>query len=75
MDFITEKSLVSFEEYFKPFESVHNYIGDDNIIRKGAISVRLGEKCVIPLNMRDGFLISMRSGIFCSSWRRKNHEP
>ena len=62
MDFITEKSLVSSEEYFKPFESVHNYIGDDNIIRKGAISARLGEKCVIPLNMRDGSLICIGKG-------------
>lgn len=44
------------------FESVHNYIGDDNIIRKGAISARLGEKCIIPLNMRDGALICIGKG-------------
>lgn len=29
------------------FESVHNYISDDNIIPKGAISARKGEKCII----------------------------
>ena len=44
------------------FESVHNYIGDDNIIRKGAISAREGEKCIIPLNMRDSSLICTGKG-------------
>ena len=44
------------------FESVHNYIGDDNIIRKGAISARKGEKCIIPMNMRDGSLICIGKG-------------
>jgi len=41
-------------------ESVHNYIevNDDNIIiRKGAISAKQNEKCIIPLNMRDGTII------------------
>ncbi len=36
------------------FETVHNYIGDDNIVRKGAISAREGELVLIPINMRDG---------------------
>lgn len=44
------------------FESVHNYIGDDNIIRKGAISAYEGQKCIIPLNMRDGSLICIGKG-------------
>lgn len=44
------------------FESVHNYIGDDNIIRKGAISARKDEKCIIPMNMRDGSLICIGKG-------------
>jgi len=44
------------------FESVHNYIGYDNIIRKGAISAREGEKCIIPMNMRDGSLICIGKG-------------
>ena len=44
------------------FESVHNYISDDNIIRKGAISARKGEKCIIPMNMRDGSLICIGKG-------------
>ena len=44
------------------FESIHNYIGDDNIIRKGAISAYEGEKCIIPMNMRDGSLICVGKG-------------
>lgn len=44
------------------FESVHNYIGDDNIVRKGAISAYKGEKVIIPLNMRDGSIIGIGKG-------------
>lgn len=46
----------------EPFESVHNYIGSDNIIRKGAIAAYEGQKCIIPLNMRDGSLICIGKG-------------
>lgn len=51
-------------EDYKPaaFESVHNYIADDDIIRKGAISAGLGEQCIIPLNMRDGSLLCEGKG-------------
>ena len=45
------------------FETVHNYISfDDNIIRKGAISARKGEKVLIPMNMRDGCIIALGKG-------------
>lgn len=44
------------------FESVHNYISDDNIIRKGSISATEGERCIIPLNMRDGSLLCTGKG-------------
>lgn len=44
------------------FESVHNYISDDNLIRKGAISAAAGERCIIPLNMRDGSLLCTGKG-------------
>lgn len=44
------------------FESIHNYISDDNIIRKGSISAAKGERCIIPLNMRDGSLICIGKG-------------
>ncbi len=50
---------VSVEE---EFESIHNYISDDNIIRKGSISASEGERCIIPLNMRDGSLICTGKG-------------
>lgn len=38
-------------------ESVHNFIGDDNIIRKGATPARKDELVIIPFNMRDGLAI------------------
>ena len=44
------------------FETVHNYIGNDNIIRKGAISCNKGETVLIPLNMADGSLIAVGKG-------------
>jgi RNA-splicing ligase RtcB len=45
------------------FETTHNYINfEDNILRKGAISARLGEKVIIPINMRDGALICVGKG-------------
>lgn len=49
-------------EVTEEFESVHNYISDDNIIRKGSISAAAGERCIIPLNMRDGSLICTGKG-------------
>lgn len=49
-------------EVKEEFESVHNYISDDNIIRKGAISAAAGERCIIPLNMRDGSLLCTGKG-------------
>ena len=49
-------------EVVEEFESIHNYISDDNIIRKGAISAAEGERCIIPLNMRDGSLICTGKG-------------
>ena len=46
------------------FSTIHNYIdfceGADTetmILRKGAVSARLGEKLIIPINMRDGSII------------------
>lgn len=45
------------------FESVHNYISfEDNIVRKGAISAKKGEKVIIPINMRDGCIIGIGKG-------------
>lgn len=44
------------------FDTIHNYLGDDNIIRKSAISAKLGERVIIPMNMRDGSLICIGKG-------------
>lgn len=44
------------------FECLHNYIGDDGIIRKGAISAREGERVIIPLNMHDGVILGRGKG-------------
>lgn len=44
------------------WETIHNYIGDDNILRKGAISAKQGEKVIIPINMRDGSIIGIGKG-------------
>ena len=49
-------------EVKEEFESVHNYISDENIIRKGSISAAKGERCIIPLNMRDGSLLCTGKG-------------
>ena len=45
------------------FETIHNYISfEDNIVRKGAISAKKGEKVLIPINMRDGSIIAIGKG-------------
>lgn len=45
------------------FESIHNYIDmESNIVRKGAVSAKKGEKLLIPINMRDGSLICVGKG-------------
>lgn len=45
------------------FESIHNYISfEDNIIRKGAISAKNGQRVIIPINMRDGCIIGVGKG-------------
>ena len=45
------------------FTTIHNYIDTDTmILRKGAVSARMGEKLLIPINMRDGSLICVGKG-------------
>lgn len=45
------------------FSTIHNYIDTENmILRKGAVSSRLGERLIIPINMRDGSLICTGRG-------------
>lgn len=45
------------------FETIHNYIDyESNIVRKGAISAKKGERLLIPINMRDGCIIGRGKG-------------
>lgn len=45
------------------FQTIHNYIDfKRKILRKGAVSAELGEKILIPINMRDGSLICIGKG-------------
>lgn len=48
---------------FNYFQTIHNYISfEDNIVRKGAISAKKGERVLIPMNMRDGCIIGIGKG-------------
>lgn len=45
------------------FETIHNYIEfETNMVRKGAISAKKGEKLLIPINMRDGCILGVGKG-------------
>ncbi len=45
------------------FTTIHNYIDTEAmILRKGSVSAKLGEKLLIPINMRDGSLICIGKG-------------
>lgn len=47
---------------YNAFETVHNFIDKDNIVRKGAIPAHKGQRVIIPMNMRDGCLIAVGKG-------------
>lgn len=45
------------------FSTIHNYIDTESmILRKGAVSAELGERLLIPINMRDGSLLCVGKG-------------
>ena len=44
------------------FTTIHNYIDGSDMVRKGAISAKKGEKVLIPINMRDGCIIGIGKG-------------
>ena len=45
------------------FTTIHNYIDTDSmILRKGAVSAKVGEQLLIPINMRDGSLLCVGKG-------------
>ncbi len=55
---IADKILGFLQVYrCESFESIHNFIDDNNIIRKGSVPSYKGQKVIIPMNMRDGSLI------------------
>ena len=57
---ITKEMDLHIEEQM---DTIHNYIDLDNmILRKGSVSAELGEKLIIPMNMRDGSLICVGKG-------------
>ncbi len=47
---------------YTSFETVHNFIDKDGMIRKGAIPAHEGQKVLIPMNMRDGCIIAVGKG-------------
>lgn len=45
------------------FHTIHNYIDtEEMILRKGAIAAHVGEKVLIPINMRDGSVLAIGKG-------------
>lgn len=43
-------------------ETIHNYIDDNNMARKGAIRAMKDEMVLIPINMRDGCIVGKGKG-------------
>ena len=46
----------------EPLDCPHNFVGEDGILRKGAISAREGERLLVPINMRDGIIMATGKG-------------
>lgn len=43
-------------------ESIHNYVDENRILRKGAVSAYTGDEVIIPVNMRDGIILATGRG-------------
>lgn len=58
------EDIMKFLGVFKAnaFETLHNFIDDEGIIRKGAIPAHKDQIMLIPMNMRDGCLIVKGKG-------------
>lgn len=48
------------------YSCIHNYIDEDKVLRKGAISAKEGEAVIIPINMKEGILLG--TGMGNPSW-------
>lgn len=47
------------------YDCIHNYVdfsGETPLLRKGAISAKQGELCIIPINMKDGVILARGRG-------------
>ena len=66
----TIAKIICEEMGFSPVDSIscpHNFIDIERmILRKGAISARVGERLIIPLNMRDGAILG--EGLGTPEW-------
>ena len=58
------------EKFFKlkfqdleKIESIHNYIGPDRYIRKGAIAAYAGDRVIIPMHMAAGCVVGTGKGV------------
>lgn len=58
------EDILKFLKIYKygSFETVHNYLDDDNVLRKGSIAAHRGQRVIIPMNMRDGCVIAVGKG-------------
>ena len=43
-------------------ESIHNYVDENQVLRKGACSAYKGDNVIIPVNMRDGIILGTGKG-------------
>lgn len=53
---------------YTTFETVHNYLDADGIIRKGSIAAHEGQRVIIPMNMSYGCLIASGKGNADWNW-------
>ena len=44
------------------FSVEHNYLDDSGMLHKGSISAKIGERVIIPANMRDGVILGIGKG-------------
>jgi len=59
---ILERVSIKFDDT-KLIESIHNFIADDNIVRKGAIQAHKNQDVIIPFNMAEGSILGKGKGI------------
>lgn len=63
--YLINKILEKYGEGLKiisSFDTVHNYIDEEGIVRKGAISAKKDERVYIPINMSYGGILGMSLG-------------